>query len=490
MLRVLAGINRNLVIPETSVLFVGKRLLLQNLDPAFALAKLGGLQNGVEMWKQAVQVAFEEGCSPIYLNQAKVIAVTEKVSRTNAPSNSQAIFSAVKKNAPTNARSLSIVLVAEYQDVIASVAAIARSFPLFNLKSKPSPLEEINVEVVVVDGELAAADVDYLNSLTKSIRETGRLIDMPANILTTDALVEEALKVGTELPCVEHTLIRGEDLLEQGFGGIYHVGKAGPTPPAFLVLSHKPPGSNHTYALVGKGIVYDTGGMQIKGKTAMPNMKRDMGGAAGLLHAFATLVRAGFKQNLHVLMCIAENNISPAANKPDDIIRMLSGKTVEINNTDAEGRLVLGDGVFYAKHTLGAQTIIDMATLTGAQTYVSGQVHAAVLTNLEQSEQEVEAAGRRSGDMAKSMLFAPDLHFRDLKSPVADMRNHYFGTMQGPPSALGGLFIGAHIDFGEDLNWIHLDIAAPAECEDRATGYGPSLLSVLLGKETSVPILQ
>ncbi|CAJ0586098.1 unnamed protein product, partial [Mesorhabditis spiculigera] len=490
MLRVTAGVNKNSTINDACVLFVGKRNNVKKLDPALAIAKLGGVANGGEMWEGALNAAYDEGSSPIYLNRAKVITVPETVSRGNAPSNSVAIFREVKKNVPSSAMSLSVVLVAEYADVVAQVAAIARAFPKYSLKTKPETLEEINIEVVVVDGELSSSDVEYLNSLSTAIRETQRLIDTPANFLTTDALVEEAIKLAGELPGVTHELIRGEDLLHQGFGGIYHVGKAGPTPPAFVVLSHKPAGSNHTYALVGKGIVYDTGGMQIKGKTGMPNMKRDMGGAAGMLHAFATLVRAGFKQELHVLLCIAENNVSPIANKPDDIIRMLSGKTVEINNTDAEGRLVLADGVFYAKERLNAGTIIDMATLTGAQSYVTGKLHAALLTNLETSEHEVEAAGKRSGDMVKSMLFAPDLHFGDLKSPVADMRNSNLGKMQGPPSAIAGLFIGSHIDFGEGLNWIHLDIAAPAEVDDRATGYGPSLLSVLLGKETTVPLLQ
>ncbi|CAJ0563278.1 unnamed protein product, partial [Mesorhabditis spiculigera] len=369
MLRVTAGVNKNSTINDACVLFVGKRNNVKKLDPALAIAKLGGVANGGEMWEGALNAAYDEGSSPIYLNRAKVITVPETVSRGNAPSNSVAIFREVKKNVPSSAMSLSVVLVAEYADVVAQVAAIARAFPKYSLKTKPETLEEINIEVVVVDGELSSSDVEYLNSLSTAIRETQRLIDIPANFLTTDALVEEAIKLAGELPGASAASTT--------------LAKAGPTPPAFVVLSHKPAGSNHTYALVGKGIVYDTGGMQIKGKTGMPNMKRDMGGAAGMLHAFATLVRAGFKQELHVLLCIAENNVSPIANKPDDIIRMLSGKTVEINNTDAEGRLVLADGVFYAKERLNAGTIIDMATLTGAQSYVTGKLHAALLTNLE-----------------------------------------------------------------------------------------------------------
>jgi leucyl aminopeptidase len=108
--------------------------------------------------------------------------------------------------------------------------------------------------------------------------------------------------------------------LKQGFGGIYHVGKAARTPPIFACFSYKPKGAAESYALIGKSIMFDTGGMQIKGKTAMPSMKCDMAGGATVLASFCALVKAGFKQELHCLLCIAENNISPDANKPGIIV--------------------------------------------------------------------------------------------------------------------------------------------------------------------------
>ncbi|KAJ1360782.1 Leucine aminopeptidase 1 [Parelaphostrongylus tenuis] len=219
-------------------------------------------------------------------------------------------------------------------------------------------------------------------------------------------------------------------------------------------------------------------------------MKRDMGGAAAVLGAFHTLVTAKFRQNLHACLCIVENNISPRATKPDDIVTMLSGKTVEISNTDAEGRLILADGVCYAKNILKADVIIDLATLTGTQSYVSGKFHAALLTNCQEWERKACVAGRRSGDLVAPMIFCPDLHFPDLRSPVADMRNSNLGKTEGPPSALAGLFIGAHIDFGDGLKWLHFDMAASAEIGDRGTGYGVALLSYLLGHLTMTPMFQ
>lgn len=118
--------------------------------------------------------------------------------------------------------------------------------------------------------QLTPEDTKYLEDLCESIRETARLIDTPANILTTDALLDEAVRVGKALNA-KVTVIRGEELLKAGFGGIYHVGKAGPTPPSFVVLSHEVADAQEIIALVGKGVVYDTGGMQIKGKTGMPS---------------------------------------------------------------------------------------------------------------------------------------------------------------------------------------------------------------------------
>ena len=171
---------------------------------------------------------------------------------------------------------------------------------------------------------------------------------------------------------------------------------------------------------------------------------------------------------------------------------MLSGKTVEINNTDAEGRLVLSDGVFYAKTKLNAGLIIDMATLTGAQAYATGKIHAGVLSNCEKWENKSIQAGRASGDLVHPFVFAPDLHFDDFKSDVADMKNACLPpeSSRGPPSSTAGLFIGSHIDYGKGLSWLHFDIASPARNGGRGTAFGVALISRLLGEYTDIGILK
>ncbi|CAI2349694.1 unnamed protein product [Caenorhabditis sp. 36 PRJEB53466] len=473
----------------TSLVIVGKRSALQAVAFDAKLQKVvGKFVEDSATWSNLQSRIPSSGRLPLHYDLAHVISVSDSASRHNTPSNAHALYRDFKSvTFPEDVKNVHIVLFADYSDVLPQVSAIARTFFKFSMKT--TGLRELAVNIDVVCPKLTNEDAQYLGDLCESIRETARLVDTPANILTTDALLEEALRVGRAVGA-KTTVIRGEELLKAGFGGIYHVGKAGPTPPSFVVLSHEVPGSEENIALVGKGVVYDTGGMQIKGKTGMPNMKRDMGGAAGMLETFGALVKNGFGQTLHACLCIVENHVSPIANKPDDVIRMLSGKTVEINNTDAEGRLILADGVYYAKETLKASTIIDMATLTGAQAYLSGRLHAAAMTNDEQLEQQIIRAGRQSGDLVAPMLFAPDLFFSDLKSPIADMRNSNLGKMEGPPSAIAGLFIGAHIGFGDGVRWLHLDIAAPAESGDRATGYGPALFSALFGRYTKIPILQ
>ena len=390
---------------------------------------------------------------------------------------------------------------------MASIVAIARAFPLFSMKSKnESSLESVEVELMLDSSEksFAVNEVTFLQTLCDNVRTCCRLVDTPASILHTEALLDEALKMVDETGVpIAKTIIKGRELLDKGFGGIYSVGQAAKRPPIFACFSHTPAGATHRYALVGKGIVYDTGGLSLKGKTMMPSMKIDMGGAAAVLSAFSTLVKAGFTENLHCLMCIAENHISPEATRPDDIIKMLSGKTVEVNNTDAEGRLVLADGVYYAKTTLKADTIIDMATLTGAQAMATGKYHAAIVCNSDALEEQCVRAGRKSGELVHPLPFVPELHFSDLGSKVADMKNAVMGTSTGPPTAVAGLFIGAHIDFGQQkeqqqkedgsqkVNWLHIDMAGLTGLEKwdgRATGYGVALLCSLLANHTNIGV--
>ena len=489
-LSVSSGLSDKSSLPNSQVIIIGTKPHLKTLQFDSNLAtKLVGVDE--KLFKAAIETSETAANVSLYLNLAKIIALPTESARHNSPSNASTLFRELKSiPIADGVKTLSIVLYSPYEHLLAHISAIARSFPSYSRKTKQSSLEEIQIEIEVTDGKpLTEKDVKFLQDLGEHIRICTQQVDAPCNELNSEGFANEAIRLveGCGVP-IQKTIIVGEDLKEQGFGGIYHVGKAAVHPPVFACFSYTPEGASKNIALVGKGIVYDTGGMQIKTKTGMPGMKMDMGGAAAVLGAFCTLVKSGFKHNLHCLLCIAENNISPVANKPDDIITMLSGKTVEINNTDAEGRLVLADGVFYAKTKLNANIIIDMATLTGAQAFATGKLHAGVLSNCEKWEDKSIKAGRASGDLVHPFVFAPDLHFSDLDSKVADMKNTYLGQQNGPPSSNAGLFIGAHIDFAKGLSWLHFDIASPAVISERATGFGVALVSRLLGEYTDVGI--
>eukprot|EP00116_Pleurobrachia_bachei_P007776 sb/3468038/ len=257
---------------------------------------------------------------------------------------------------------------------------------------------------------------------------------------------------------------RGEQLNEEGFGGIYGVGRAAETEPALIVLSHKPPCASKTIAWCGENYnAWDEEGLwrgccyfgRIQGscklttnqnslfrsrdwlsanqRPAFPDSVGSWGDEVILRKQIWKEVECGFKENLHAVLCVAENSVGPRATVPDDVHTLYSGKTVEINNTDAEGRLVLGDGVAFAGKDLRADIVLDMATLTGAQGITTGLHHGAVLTNNAQWESSAVAAGLTSGDMVYPILYAPELHFSEFKSAMADMKNSVAVSVDDKP---------------------------------------------------------
>lgn len=276
----------------------------------------------------------------LYLDVATVAAVPLKCSRHNTPSRAHAITRLVKNNV-LNVSEESIVIVCEKADLFASACAVVRAFSLYSRKttnnvSSPSynravdqdvPMKNagdnsvVSIEFVIIekdgsvsDTPLDASELCCLQVAAKGVQLAARIVDTPCNEMNVDHFVQEAEIIGNELN-IKPLVIRGEELRERGFGGIYGVGKAAAVPPALVVLSHEPKGAQETIALVGKGIVYDTGGLSIKGKTAMPGMKRDCGGAAAILGAFYAAVKCGFKENLHAVFCMAENSVGPNATR-------------------------------------------------------------------------------------------------------------------------------------------------------------------------------
>jgi len=404
-------------------------------------------------------------------------ALPSACSRHNSPAHPHALTGLAKKGAASKGNSEIVIALDDPAHALASGCAVARAFPLYSSKTseKPKAPRDIYVRFVCAEGEVS--NLEQVEAAADAVRLAGRLVDMPTSELHTDAFVQEAQQVADTYESVDITVIRGKELQEQGFGGLWNVGKTATHPPALVILAHRPKGASKNIVWVGKGIVYDTGGLSIKGKTGMPGMKGDMGGAAGVLGAFDAAVRTNFSENLYALLCLAENSVGPESLRPDDIITMYSGRTVEVNNTDAEGRLVLADGVAYAVKHLDPHTIVNMATLTGAQLVTTGRKHAAIMCNDEDLEIKACQAGRLSGDLVHPIPYCPEFFRSEFKSPVADMKNSVKDRMNAQ-SSCAGQFIGDHLGKYDGL-WMHTDIAGPADNNDRGTGYGVALLLTL-----------
>jgi probable aminopeptidase NPEPL1 len=206
-------------------------------------------------------------------------------------------------------------------------------------------------------------------------------------------------------------------------------------------------------------------------------MKMDMAGAAAVLAGFEAAVELQVSKRLTAILCIAENAVGPNAVRPDDLVQMFSGKTVEINNTDAEGRLVLADGVAWAAKHRSPDVIIDIATLTGAQAVATGKHHAAIYCNHEDWEVKAVVAGKLSGDLTHPLPYCPEFFRKEFRSQVADMKNSVKDRANGQ-AACAGQFIGNHLDKYKGI-WLHVDMAGPSKEGGRATGYGVGLFLAL-----------
>lgn len=433
---------------------------------------------------------------PLYLKSATLGSLPGRCSRHNSPARPHSLSSLVKS--VTSGISETIVVICPYEDVLASASAIARSYPTFSLKSKPQAsngniIDEVTVhiEFIIIDSKVSGMKPDMLvlNAIAEGVRLAAAIVDKPTNLMNVTQFLLEIENVSITHK-MEFEVIRGEALKKNGLGGIYGVGKASTDPPALAILSYVPSGEPETtIAWVGKGIVYDTGGLSIKGKTTMPGMKRDCGGAAAILGAMLVAAQVGSKAAIHAIFCLAENSVGPNATRPDDIHVLLSGRTVEINNTDAEGRLVLADGVVFAAKNFNPQVIIDVATLTGAQGIATGKYHGGILTNSEAWEKKAVTLSLISGDLLFPLVFSPELHFSEYNSSVADMKNSVTDRANAQPSC-AGLFILSHLGFDTPCDWVHIDMASPVHQGERATGYGVTLLTLLVAKHSKNQMLQ
>ena len=280
----------------------------------------------------------------------------------------------------------------------------------------------------------------------------------PGNVLTPTVMGERTAAMCAEvgLKCEVFSTAK---LHELKMGAFWAVAQGSAEPPALIVMTYEPeggaPAGSPVVGLVGKGITFDTGGISIKPADGMEKMKYDMGGAAAMIGAMRAIAELKPKVKVISVICSAENMPDGKAYKPGDVVTAMSGKTIEIMNTDAEGRLVLADGLHYAK-TLGCTHLINAATLTGAVGIALGKVNVGLFSNNEETFRRFQAGLKASGEKYWRLPCTDD--YRDqIKSSIADIMNT--GATRYGGSITAAMFLK---EFVGETPWIHLDIAACA----------------------------
>lgn len=280
----------------------------------------------------------------------------------------------------------------------------------------------------------------------------------PANFMTPSELAERARQVAQELG-LEYQVFERSDMEEMGMGAFLGVAQGSRQPPKLVVLRYQGAGPDaNTLGLVGKGITFDTGGISIKPSQGMQEMKADMAGGADVIAAVRALAQLKAKVNVTAIVPATENMPGGSAQRPGDVVRAMNGKTIEVVNTDAEGRLILADALCYARK-LGLSPVVDVATLTGAMSVILGKVAFGAMTNDEALFDRVRRAAEAAGEKVWQLPLFEEYREK-LDSEVADMKN-VSGREAG--SITAALFLK---EFIEDTPWAHLDIAGVDQIDE------------------------
>ncbi|MQR95123.1 leucyl aminopeptidase [Fictibacillus phosphorivorans] len=332
-------------------------------------------------------------------------------------------------------------------------------------KKSNEPQKRLETITVYTENSEAKAGLTSGFAYAKGINFARDLVNTPANLLTPTDLAAEAIDVALEYG-MEYEILEKEDMEKLGMGAILAVSKGSDQLPKLITVKYQGGKKEDSYvALVGKGLTFDAGGYSIKPALNMHEMKSDMGGSAAVLGAMEAIGRLKPEINIMFVIPSSENLINGEAMKPGDVITSLSGKTIEVRNTDAEGRLILADAITYAKEQ-GAKYIVDVATLTGGVVVALGDCTTGALTNNEDFYEHIKQS---AADEAELLWLLPSFQpFKDMlkTSDVADLNN---STGRLGHAITGGLFVG---EFAENTPWVHLDIAGTAY-SGRSTELGP-----------------
>lgn len=356
-------------------------------------------------------------------------------------------------------------------------------------RKDPGPPVVQTIRLVTEEGALAeaAAAAEAGRALAAEVNRARDLINEPGEAVIPETLAEEARMIARQTG-LEAEVWGADDLTEAGYPGLLSVGQGSHRPPRLVVLRHRPPGAaknGRHLALIGKGITFDTGGISLKPPSGMWTMKGDMSGAAAVLRAMSAIARAGVPATVTGIVAAAENYPGPEATRPGDIFVARNGKSVMVDNTDAEGRLVLTDALARAGEE-GATHLVDAATLTGAVVRALGTGVAGIIGNDPEWVSEVIAAGEPHGEVFWELPLVKEYR-EELRCDSADLKN-IGGINAGAITA--ALFLEEFVP--EGAKWAHLDIAGPFLVEKPwkyypkgATGFGVRTLFELASRFAS-----
>ena len=392
--------------------------------------------------------------------------------------------SAVRQLAGTAAVALDLPAEGDAQlgAVLEGAALGAYAFTEYREKSRAATKDPVGAVEVLGAASDSGALIARATAVAEAAALVKDLVNTPPLDLYPETFAERAQAASSDLP-VTVTVWDEEQLAVEGFGGILGVGQGSARPPRLVKVAYSPDGAERHLALVGKGITFDSGGLSLKPATGMVGMKYDMTGAATVLGVVLAAARLALPVRVTAWLCLAENMPSGSAIRPNDVLRIRGGRTVEVLNTDAEGRLVLADGLVAASEEQ-PDAIVDVATLTGAAMVALGTRYAAVMGSDDLVDQ-VLTAGKESGELLWPMPLPGELR-ATINSDVADIANANPGNTAGG-ALLAGVFLQEFVgrtgdaDDAPRIPWAHLDIAGPAKSPAAPygfTGKGPSAVSV------------
>jgi leucyl aminopeptidase len=384
-----------------------------------------------------------------------------------------------------------VVAPAGADEVRAAVEAVLLAGYRFRDTSTAHPVRLAAVTVVAADAaDPAVAAAAYAGRVTAgSVGWARDLVNTPSSTKDPAWLADRATERLAGLPSVTVTVLDADALHAGGFGGVLAVGGGSASPPCVIVAAYRPPAAGAAHpVLVGKGITFDTGGISVKTTAGMREMKTDMAGGAAVLAAVDAAARLRLPGAVTAVVAAAENHLGGSSYRPGDVLRHVGGRTTEVRNTDAEGRLVLADALAHAHLRLGATMLVDVATLTGAMRTALGAKTAGLYATSDGLADALLTAGAHTGERFWRMPLTEE-HVASLRplldSPVADANN----APGDPGSTTAALFLQP---FTGGLPWAHLDVAGPAragsdEAEVVKGGTGFAVRTLLRWLECGAP---